>query len=85
VSSCIKVALRELSPLLWRRLRVAGNTPPARRQGHEMKEHPRFVSGCPNQWAKIPKSAKPLTVGIYRGCVRVNPVGSPVLCIDNLI
>jgi len=42
----------------------------ARRQDHELEEHPRFVSGCQNQWAKLPKPGKPLMVGIDGGYVR---------------
>lgn len=42
----------------------------AARQDEQLKDQPRFSSGCQNQWAKLPKPGKPLTVGIDGGYVR---------------
>ncbi len=42
----------------------------AARQDEQLKDLPRFISGCENQWAKLPKPGKPLTVGIDGGYVR---------------
>lgn len=42
----------------------------AKRQEAELEEKPRFISGCANDWAKLPKPDKPLVVGIDGGYVR---------------
>ncbi len=42
----------------------------AKRQDARLKEQPRFISGCQDQWAKLPRPDKPLTVGIDGGYVR---------------
>jgi len=42
----------------------------AKRQDEQLKGQPRFISGCQNEWAKLPKPGKPLTVGIDGGYVR---------------
>ena len=42
----------------------------AARQDKQLKDQPRFISGCQNQWAKLPRPGKPLTVGIDGGYVR---------------
>jgi hypothetical protein len=42
----------------------------AMRQDEQLKDQPRFISGCQNQWADLPKPGKPLTVGIDGGYVR---------------
>ncbi len=42
----------------------------AKRQDEKLKNQPRFVSGCQNEWAALPKPGKPLTVGIDGGYVR---------------
>ena len=42
----------------------------AARQDEQLKDQPRFISGCQNQWAKLPRSGKPLTVGIDGGYIR---------------
>jgi hypothetical protein len=42
----------------------------AKRQDLELKEKPRFVSGCQRDWAKLPRPGKPLAVGIDGGYVR---------------
>ncbi|MFT5520003.1 MAG: hypothetical protein ACI9IA_000590 [Enterobacterales bacterium] len=42
----------------------------AKRQEEQLKSQPRFISGCQNEWAKLPKPDKPLTVGIDGGYVR---------------
>jgi hypothetical protein len=42
----------------------------AKRQESELKEKPMCVSGCGNDWAKLPKPDKPLTIGIDGGYVR---------------
>lgn len=40
------------------------------RQEGELKDKPFCISGCLNDWAKLPKPDKPLTVGIDGGYVR---------------
>jgi len=42
----------------------------AKRQDEALKNQPRFISGCQNEWAKLPKPGKPLMVGIDGGYVR---------------
>lgn len=42
----------------------------AQRQESELDGKPRCISGCANQWAKLPKPDKPITVGIDGGYVR---------------
>jgi len=42
----------------------------AQRQEKELAEKPMCVSGCANEWHKLPKPDKPLTVGIDGGYVR---------------
>ncbi|GAG81063.1 unnamed protein product, partial [marine sediment metagenome] len=42
----------------------------AKRQEGELEGKPRCISGCGNDWAKLPKPDKPLTVGIDGGYVR---------------
>ncbi len=42
----------------------------AKRQEEQLNSQPRFISGCQNEWAKLPKPGKPLTVGIDGGYVR---------------
>jgi len=42
----------------------------AKRQDEHLKDQPRYISGCQNQWAKLPKPGQPLTVGIDGGYVR---------------
>lgn len=42
----------------------------AARQDELLKNQPRFISGCQNEWANLPKPGKPLTVGIDGGYVR---------------
>ncbi len=41
----------------------------AKRQDEALTEQPRLISGCQNDWAKLPKPGKPLTVGIDGGYV----------------
>ncbi len=41
----------------------------AMRQDEQLKDQPRFFSGCQNEWANLPKPDKPLTVGIDGGYV----------------
>jgi len=41
-----------------------------KRQESELKKKPMCISGCQNEWAKLPKPGKPLTVGIDGGYVR---------------
>jgi len=99
----VKVALRKVSPMIWRKLRVHSNTSLAdlhyiiqaamdwsneylhsfRIYGEDygvsyeggmsfnhnarqvfLKDQPRCISGCQNEWAKLPRPGKPLTVGI---------------------
>ena len=40
------------------------------RQDEQLKDQPRFISGCQNQWATLPRPGKPLTVGIDGGYIR---------------
>lgn len=42
----------------------------AKRQESELEGKPMCVSGCANDWAKLPKPNKPITVGIDGGYVR---------------
>jgi hypothetical protein len=42
----------------------------AKRQEAELTGKPLCISGCANQWAKLPKPGKPLTLGIDGGYVR---------------
>ena len=42
----------------------------AKRQDAQLKNQPRFISGCQHEWAALPKPGKPLTVGIDGGYVR---------------
>ena len=42
----------------------------AKRQDEQLKNQPRFISGCQNEWAALPKPGKPLTVGIDGGYIR---------------
>jgi len=42
----------------------------AKRQESELEGKPRFISGCANDWAKLPKPDKPITIGIDGGYVR---------------
>jgi len=42
----------------------------AKRQDSELEGKPSCLSGCGNNWAKLPKPDKPLTVGIDGGYVR---------------
>ncbi|MCZ6831216.1 MAG: ISKra4 family transposase [Gammaproteobacteria bacterium] len=42
----------------------------AMRQDEQLKDQPRFISGCQNQWAELPRPGKPMTVGIDGGYVR---------------
>jgi hypothetical protein len=42
----------------------------AKRQDEQLKDQPRFISGCQYEWANLPKPGKPLTVGIDGGYVR---------------
>ena len=42
----------------------------ARQQEDQLNDQPRFVSGRQNTWAKLPRSGKPLNVGIDSGYVR---------------
>jgi len=42
----------------------------AKHQESELKQKPLCISGCANDWAKLPKPNKPLTVGIDGGYVR---------------
>ncbi|MEM6486476.1 MAG: ISKra4 family transposase [Pseudomonadota bacterium] len=42
----------------------------AGRMEAELQDQPRFVSGCPNQWAELPRPDKPMTVGVDGGYVR---------------
>lgn len=42
----------------------------ATRQDAGLKDQPRFISGCQNQWEKLPRPGKPLTVGVDGGYVR---------------
>lgn len=42
----------------------------AKRQELELEGKPRCISGCANDWAKLPKPEKPMTVGIDGGYVR---------------
>ena len=42
----------------------------AKRQDEVLENKPRFISGCANDWAKLPKPGKPITVGIDGGYVR---------------
>ncbi|AIL13663.1 hypothetical protein IM40_10960 (plasmid) [Candidatus Paracaedimonas acanthamoebae] len=42
----------------------------AKRQERELEGKPLCLSGCANDWAKLPKPDKPLTVGIDGGYVR---------------
>jgi len=42
----------------------------AKRQESELEGKPRGISGCANDWAKLPKPDKPITVGIDGGYVR---------------
>jgi hypothetical protein len=42
----------------------------AQQQDDQLSDQPRFVSGCQNTWAKLPRPGKPLTVGIDGGYVR---------------
>lgn len=42
----------------------------AKRQELDLKDKPLCLSGCANDWAKLPKPGKPLTVGIDGGYVR---------------
>jgi len=42
----------------------------AARQDAMLKDQPRFISGCQNQWEQLPRPGKPLTVGVDGGYVR---------------
>ncbi len=42
----------------------------AQRQDEALRDQPRFISGCQNDWARLPRPDKPLTVGIDGGYVR---------------
>jgi hypothetical protein len=42
----------------------------AMRQDEQLKDSPRFISGCQNQWATLSRPGKPLTVGIDGGYIR---------------
>jgi len=42
----------------------------AKKQESELKEKPLCISGCANEWAKLPKPDKPITVGIDGGYLR---------------
>ena len=42
----------------------------AKRQDERLNDQPRFISGCQNEWANLPKPGKPLIVGVDGGCVR---------------
>lgn len=42
----------------------------AKRQEAELKDKPMCISGCINDWEKLPKPDKPITVGIDGGYVR---------------
>ena len=42
----------------------------AKRQESELEGKPLCISGCANEWAKLPKPDKPITVGIDGGYVR---------------
>lgn len=39
----------------------------ARRQEKELEGKPEYISGCQNEWDKLPKPGKPITVGIDGG------------------
>ena len=42
----------------------------AKRQESELEDKPKCISGCANEWARLPKPDKPITVGIDGGYVR---------------
>lgn len=42
----------------------------AARQDAQLKDQPRFISGCQNQWEQLPRPDKPLTVSVDGGYVR---------------
>ena len=42
----------------------------AKKQESELEDKPLCISGCANDWAKLPKPDKPITVGIDGGYVR---------------
>lgn len=42
----------------------------AKRHESELEEKPMCISGCANEWAKLPKPDKPMIVGIDGGYVR---------------
>ena len=42
----------------------------AKKQDSEIKQKPFCISGCANEWAKLPKPDKPITVGIDGGYLR---------------
>ena len=42
----------------------------AQHQESELKDKPEYISGCANDWAKLSKPDKPITVGIDGGYVR---------------
>lgn len=44
----------------------------AQHQEAELKDKPPCISGCANDWAKLPKPDKPITIGIDGGYVRSN-------------
>jgi len=42
----------------------------AKRQEKELEGKPEYISGCQNEWNRLPKPDKPITVGIDGGYLR---------------